>query len=141
MNEQSPDKDDHSANAQCASQASSLDEMKSILEARVKSQPGNAEAWRELAQTKMMLGDVDGAENDCIECLHLEPANAPGLVLMDNLRTNFRKGDAVAARYYARAVEGDRASGASGESRLAVRRRLRPCVADVWYKEIVKEGK
>ena len=141
MNEQSPDKDDHSANAQGTSQTCSLDELKSILEAHVKAQPGNTEAWRELAQTKMMLGDVDGAENDCIECLRLEPANAPGLVLMGNLLKNFRKDDAVAERYYARAVEGDRASGASGEGRLAVRRRLRPCAADVRYKEIVKERK
>ena len=51
MNEQSPDKVDHSANAQGASPVSSrLDEMKSILEARVKAQPENAEAWRELGK-------------------------------------------------------------------------------------------
>ena len=81
--------------------------MKSVLEARVKAQPENAEAWRELAQTKMMLGDIDGAENDCIECLRLEPANAPGLVLMGNLLTSFKKDDAAAERYYARAVEAD----------------------------------
>ncbi len=113
MNEQSSNKEDHSGNAQGASPASRLDEMKSVLEARVKAQPENAEAWRELAQTKMMLGDIDGAENDCIECLRLEPANAPGLVLMGNLLTNFRKDDAAAERYYARAVEADPQSAAA----------------------------
>ena len=107
MNEQASNKEDHSGNAQGASPASRLGEMKSVLEARVKAQPENAEAWRELAQTKMMLGDIDGAENDCIECLRLEPANAPGLVLMGNLLTNFKKDDAAAESYYARAVEAD----------------------------------
>ena len=37
------------------------DELKAAIEARVKAEPGNANAWRELAQVKMMLGDVDGA--------------------------------------------------------------------------------
>ena len=50
MNEQPPNKEDHSGNAQSASPASRLDEMKSILEARVKEQPENAEAWRELGK-------------------------------------------------------------------------------------------
>ena len=44
MNEQASNKEDHSGNAQGASPASRLDEMKSILEARVKAQPENAEA-------------------------------------------------------------------------------------------------
>ncbi len=38
-----------------------LSKMKAAIEARVKAEPGNAGAWRELAQVKMMLGDVDGA--------------------------------------------------------------------------------
>ena len=48
---------------------SQLSTMKSFLEAKVKAEPGNAEAWSELAQVKMMEGDIGGAENDCIECL------------------------------------------------------------------------
>ena len=107
MNEQSPDKDDHSGNAQGASQTFRLNEMKSVLEARVKAQPENAEAWRELAQVKMMLGDIDGAENDCIECLRIAPKNASGLVLMGNLLTNYRMDDAAAEKYYVQAVEAD----------------------------------
>lgn len=47
-----------------------LNKMKSILEAQVKNEPKNAEAWRELAQVKMMLGDIDVAVDDLIECLH-----------------------------------------------------------------------
>ena len=38
-----------------------LSKMKAAIEARVKAEPGNAGAWRELAQVKMMLGDIDGA--------------------------------------------------------------------------------
>ena len=107
MNTNPPEQANRSTSEEGSSPYARLDEMKSILEARVKSQPGNAEAWRELAQTKMMLGDIDGAENDCIECLRLEPTNAPGLVLMGNLLTNFKKDDAAAEKYYARAVEAD----------------------------------
>ena len=32
-----------------------LSKMKTAIEARVKAEPGNAGAWRELAQVKMML--------------------------------------------------------------------------------------
>ena len=59
MNTQSTEEENRSS----AVRASSLEEMKSVLEARVKAQPESAEAWRELAQVKMMLGDIDGAEN------------------------------------------------------------------------------
>ena len=90
-----------------ADHAPSREEMKSGLEARVKAQPESAEAWRELAQVKMMLGDIDGAENDCIECLRIDPKNVSGLVLMGNLLTNYRKDDAAAEKYYAQALETD----------------------------------
>ena len=103
MNTQSTEEENRSS----AVRASSLEEMKSVLEARVKAQPESAEAWRELAQVKMMLGDIDGAENDCIECLRIDPKNASGLVLMGNLLTNYRKDDAAAEKYYAQAVEVD----------------------------------
>ena len=103
MNTQSTEEENRSS----ADRDSSLEEMKAILEARLKSQPENAEAWRELAQVKMMLGDIDGAENDCIECLRIAPKNASGLVLMGNLLTNYRKDDAAAEKYYAQAVESD----------------------------------
>ena len=84
-----------------------LSKMKAAIEARVKAEPGNADAWRELAQVKMMLGDIDGAENDCIECLRIDPNNGPGLVLMGNLLTNCKHDDAAAEEYYARAVAAD----------------------------------
>ena len=84
-----------------------LSKMKAAIEARVKAEPGNAGAWRELAQVKMMLGDIDGAENDCIECLRIDPNNGPGLVLMGNLLTNCKHDDAAAEEYYARAVAAD----------------------------------
>lgn len=104
MNTKSTEEESRSDNSS-ADRASSLDEMKSVLEVRVKVQPENAEAWRELAQVKMMLGDIDGAENDCIECLRIDPKNASGLVLMGNLLTNYRMDDAVAEKCYAQAVE------------------------------------
>ena len=81
--------------------------MKAAIEARLKAEPRNADAWRELAQVKMMLGDVAGAENDCIECLRIDPKNAAGLVLMGNLLTNLKGDDAAAEQYYVRAVEAD----------------------------------
>ena len=43
-------------NTNMAGQNGRLNEMKRILEAQVKAEPRNAEAWRELAQVKMMLG-------------------------------------------------------------------------------------
>ncbi len=84
-----------------------LSKMKAAIEARLKAEPKNADAWRELAQVKMMLGDVAGAENDCIECLRFDPKNAAGLVLMGNLLTGMRGDDAAAEQYYVRAVEAD----------------------------------
>lgn len=84
-----------------------LNKMRAVLEARLKAEPGNAEAWRELAEVKMMSGDIASAENDCIECLRLDPKNVAGLVLMGNLLTNAKGDDATAERYYARAVEAD----------------------------------
>ena len=84
-----------------------LIKMKTALEARVKAEPKNADAWRELAQVKMMLGDAEGAENDCIESLRIDPKNAAALVLMGNLLTNMRGDDAAAEQYYVRAVEAD----------------------------------
>ncbi len=84
-----------------------LNRMREVLAAKVKTEPGNAGAWRELAQVKMMEGDIGGAENDCIECLRLKPKNAAGLVLMGNLLSNAKGDDAAAERYYARAVEAD----------------------------------
>ena len=56
--------------------------LKVAIEARLKAEPQNADAWRELAQVKMMLGDAAGAENDCIESLRIDPKNAAGFVLM-----------------------------------------------------------
>lgn len=64
-----------------------LAQLKAAIEARLKAEPRNADAWRELAQVKMMLCDAAGAENDCIECLRIDPKNAAGLVLMGNLLT------------------------------------------------------
>ena len=53
-----------------------LAQLKAAIEVRLKTEPRNADAWRELAQVKMMLGDGAGAENDCIECLRWSVASA-----------------------------------------------------------------
>ena len=74
------------------------------MQDRVKSDPANPDAWRDLAQAKMMAGDIDGAEDDCIECLRLNPQNVGGLILMGNLLTNCRKNDEAAIGYYEKAV-------------------------------------
>ena len=58
MNTKSPDVENRSDNSS-ADRASSLDKMKAILVARLKAKPGNAEAWREFAQVKRMMGDID----------------------------------------------------------------------------------
>ena len=84
-----------------------LNKMKGILEAQVKAEPRNAEAWRELAQVKMMLGDIEGAEDDLIQCLCIDPTNGPGLTLMGNLLTNYKKDDKAAEDYYVRAIAAD----------------------------------
>ncbi len=84
-----------------------MNDIKERMEARVKAEPGNPDAWRELAQVKMMLGDFDGAENDLIECLKIAPDNAAGLVLMGNLLFNCKHDDAAAERYFAKAIAAD----------------------------------
>lgn len=53
-----------------------LSKMREVLEARLKAEPGNAEAWRELAEVKMMSGDADGAENGCLT-IHFPPLFGP----------------------------------------------------------------
>ena len=80
------------------------------MQDRVKGNPANADAWRDLAQAKMMAGDIDGAEDDCIECLRLNPQNVGGLILMGNLLTNCRKNDEAAISYYEKAVAFDQMS-------------------------------
>ena len=84
-----------------------LNKMKGLLEAQVKAEPRNAEAWRELAQVKMMLGDIDDAVDDLIECLRINPMNGPGLVLMGNILTGYKHDDKAAEDYYVRAVAAD----------------------------------
>lgn len=44
-------------------------EMLAAMAKRVEEHPDLAEAWRDLAQAKMMGGDFDGAIDDCIESL------------------------------------------------------------------------
>lgn len=77
------------------------------LQDNVKSNPGSAEAWRDLAQLKMMGGDADGAVNDCLECLRIDQKNVNGLVLMGNIFANYKKDDKTAAEYYERALAVD----------------------------------
>ena len=51
-------------------------EMLAAMAKRVEEHPDIAEAWRDLAQAKMMGGDFDGAIDDCIESLRLERQRA-----------------------------------------------------------------
>lgn len=47
------------------------------------------------------------AVDDLIECLGIEPTNAPGLVLMGNILTNYKNDDKAAEDYYIRAIAAD----------------------------------
>ena len=53
-----------------------------------------------------MGGDLEGAENDLITSLNLDPQNVNALVLLGNLMTN-KNDDAAALRFYEKAVQLD----------------------------------
>ena len=63
-------------------------EMLAAMAKRVEEHPDIAEAWRDLAQAKMMGGDFDGAIDDCIESLRLDPKNVNALIILGNIFTN-----------------------------------------------------
>lgn len=82
-------------------------EMLAAMAKRVEEHPDIAEAWRDLAQAKMMGGDFNGAIDDCIESLRLDPKNVNALIILGNIFTNYKKDDEAALRYYEKAVEVD----------------------------------
>ncbi len=81
-------------------------QMLEAMRKRTVAEPQNAEAWRDLAQAKLMGGDLEGAENDLITSLNLYPQNVNALVLLGNLMTN-KNDDAAALRFYEKAVQLD----------------------------------
>jgi len=81
-------------------------QMLKAMRKRTVAEPQNAEAWRDLAQAKLMGGDLEGAENDLITSLNIDPKNVNALVLLGNLMMN-KNDDAAALRFYEKAVELD----------------------------------
>ena len=81
-------------------------QMLETMRRRTVAEPKNAEAWRDLAQAKLMGGDLGGAENDLITSLNLDPKNVNALVLLGNLMTD-KGDDAAALRFYETAVQLD----------------------------------
>jgi len=79
--------------------------IKAQAEKLTRDDPSNADAWRNLAQAKMMLGDFDGAIDDCVECLRLAPNDEYGLILMGNIFVNGKKDLETGLKYYTKAAE------------------------------------
>jgi len=79
--------------------------IKAQAEKLTRDDPSSADAWRNLAQAKMMLGDFDGAIDDCIECLRLSPTDEYGLILLGNIYVNGKKDVATGLNYYKKAAE------------------------------------
>jgi len=73
--------------------------IKAQAEKLTRDDPSSADAWRNLAQAKMMLGDFDGAIDDCIECLRLSPSDEYGLILLGNIYVNGKKDVATGLTY------------------------------------------
>ncbi len=64
------------AGANAALQAGRADEARGVLEAIVKAEPANAEAWNLLGRVEFTLGHWDAAGNDCQRAVGLKPDHA-----------------------------------------------------------------
>ena len=70
-----------------------------LFEEYVLSSPNDAEGWRNMAQAKMMLNQVDEAISDCQTALNIDPTNPFTLILMGNLKIRQNKVDEALALY------------------------------------------
>lgn len=75
-----------------------------ILEKIVIDYPTFADAWRNMAQAKMMLGRIDEAIADNEKALQHDPSNSWALILMGNLYLRKQELD-KAMSYYEKVVE------------------------------------
>lgn len=77
---------------------------KTVFEQVIARCPYHSDAYRQLAQIKMMTNDLDGATNDLIDSLRNNPRNLGALVAMGNIF--YRKKDFdTAEKYYRKALE------------------------------------
>ncbi len=67
--------------------------------------PMHSEAYRQLAQAKFMLKDIDGAVNYLIDALKNDPRNYWVLILMGNIYAKHKNNWDVAEKYYKTAYE------------------------------------
>ena len=67
--------------------------------------PMHSEAYRQLAQAKFMLKDIDGAVNYLIDALKNDPRNYWALILMGNIYAKYKNNMDVAEKYYRTAYE------------------------------------
>jgi len=55
--------------------------IKAQAEKLTRDDPSSADAWRNLAQAKMMLGDFDGAIDDCVSFDQLPPEKVKAIAI------------------------------------------------------------
>ncbi len=85
---------------------SKFEEALLLLEEITRSEPGNSEAWRLLAQVHWLnFHEKDKAYNELIEALRCDPRNIWALVLMGNLLTKEIKDTEHAKSYYDKVLE------------------------------------
>ena len=78
---------------------------KDIYDRVLELDPAMAEARRELAMTLFELGDIEGAKNELIDALRLQPDDAWSHVVLGNIYVKHDRDLPAAARFFTRALE------------------------------------
>lgn len=84
-----------------------FDDAYPILQSIIKKCPLYSEAHRNLGQIKMMKKDIEGAINELIEALKIDPKNYWALILMGNIFAKEKEDIDTAMKYYNGALEID----------------------------------
>jgi tetratricopeptide (TPR) repeat protein len=69
--------------------------------------PLHSEAYRNIAQIKMLKRDIDGAIDSLIDALHVDPQNVSALILMGNIFAREKNDIDTANNYYEKVLELD----------------------------------
>lgn len=78
---------------------------KEIYERVLELDPARADARRELAMALFEIGDMEGAKNELIEALRLQPDDGWSYVVLGNIYMKHDVDLATAARFFTRALE------------------------------------
>jgi len=78
---------------------------KDIYDRVLELDPAMADARRELAMTLFELGDMEGAKNELIDALRLQPDDALSYVVLGNIYVKHDSDLPAAARFFTRALE------------------------------------